>query len=125
MSDEMRHIIVAEGDELAVAEALAGPIYEFEPVCCMCGGTEAVRVEEHRETGEVWETPCYLTWNHSGVLAPYRPDAEPPRYEMVKSPDGPGHISAGRIVGVKCVSCDWLSHASAFVRATGPAYRGG
>lgn len=117
----MEHIVIPPGQEAEAIRGLVGPTYDLEPVCPMCGHMGAGRLEEHRVTKERTVTPCFLSWcGAHGVLAPYRYDAERPRFEMVPNPDGCGHTGARRSVGVKCDACGYVSHASAFCTPTGP-----
>lgn len=121
-----RHFSVAEGDELAVAQALAGPLINVEPICPMCGHRGASRLDEHRETGERVYIPCYLTWSGAhGVTAAVRNPSDMPLWGMVKNPDGAGWVSAAkRPSSVRCDECEYHSPASAFCRPTGPVYGG-
>lgn len=121
--EDERIIVVPEGDELAFAQALAGPIINLEPVCPLCGHVGAHRVDVHRVTGAEHAMPCYLTWCAAhGVTPAVRNHEDMPPYETVRCEDGAGWTSAWRTRNVRCDACGYHSSPSAFCRPTGPTY---
>lgn len=108
------HLIVPPGQEEAVLKSLVGPTYKLEPVCPLCGHQGAERVFETPEGDVV--VPCYLGWcAAAGVHAPI--------CEGERLPLPVGGEKGGRMI--RCSSCRYWTHPSAFCRPTGPVHTHG